>query len=935
MRLRTLLFLALCVIALVPVLAMAAWDFHRAHQREIKIVEDTHLLLARNVGAALERYARDVRSTFELAARMALAGESTTRIHDLLIDLDFVHLCLADANDGTILRSVVPTQFDCPPRVPPERFEIFRQSATAGATAFTSVLPRPGGRPTLYLLRTIGDVLAIGAVDTRYIVDRGREIAFGKLGHAAIVDHTGKLLAHPLDRWIAEMRDLSGLEPVKRMLAGLTGTVTFFSPALKAEMVAGHTRVASTGWGVMIPQPLAEIEEDADRAALGAAGIGFAAVLVAATIAWFLSGLLTAPLAAVTRAARRMSTGEMEARVGSLEGIQPAEVRDLAAGFDAMARALETSSAELQQALSDAREAAAAKTTFLATVSHEIRTPLNGVLGTCEMLLSSRLDDRQREIGNTIRDSARSLLAIVSDVLDMSRIEAGRLSVSPATMAPRDLVDGIVTKMAPLASAKGIVLVATVDDDVPAGLVTDPLRLHQILLNLVDNGIKFTNEGRVRLSVHLRKDPIASDSVAFVVEDTGIGVAHDLLPTLFEPFVQADDSPTRAYGGTGLGLSISRGLATLLDGRLEASSTPGEGSVFQLTIPARLAEVAPGRKTAPLAKPSFGREPAAGAGFRPVPPETTTRDPARPPDGPPRVLVAEDHSTNRWLLHLQLESLGLVTELCEDGEAALSAFRAGRFDLVITDYLMPRMDGVHLTEAIRSDEAQAGVDGIPILGLTANAFDDALERCRQAGMTLVLTKPAPIEELQEAIETLLGRPVGGALDPTPPSAPTTREEPAEATASTEDTSRDAGDPGGGSSGTGDSDGSIADATTIFDTTSLDRLFADDLDGGTAWLLDFQSTIRLMRDEIADIRDASSLSSAAVGEVLHGLRSVSGGAGAQALHKEASRLHAALHEEGEIPSAQQAERLLDLIDATSRMLDRVLAERSGASPRDKG
>jgi len=354
--------------------------------------------------------------------------------------------------------------------------------------------------------------------------------------------------------------------------------------------------------------------------------------------------------------------------------------------------------------------AARAKANFVANVSHEIRTPMHGILGLCELLLKTPLAPAQREYLGTLKHSAESLLVIINDILDFSKIDAGKLTLERVPFAPAALVTEVAALYRARCLAKGIALEVDLPADSPPALLGDPTRLRQILLNLVDNAIKFTARGRVTLAARFaaRGDEIAC---RFDVSDTGIGIPAAARAHLFEAFTQADSSTTRRYGGTGLGLALSRQLAERMGGSLDVISTPGVGSCFTLRL--RLSQ--------------------------------TTLPAAAPADEPPaarltgRLLVVEDHPVNQTVLAFQLDALGLTYTLATSGAEALARFAADRFDLVLMDWQLPEMDGLAVIQSIREREGDRG--HTPILVVTANAAPGFRETCLAAGADDYLSKP--------------------------------------------------------------------------------------------------------------------------------------------------------------------------------------------------
>ncbi|MCU0699213.1 MAG: ATP-binding protein [Myxococcaceae bacterium] len=581
-------------------------------------------------------------------------------------------------------------------------------------------------------------------------------------GYGVLVDRHGTLLAVPAaaeaDFGVKELVDHTYVDVVggdtlkpdafklstRPALAPLAEALTS-SPSglstvtLSAPRLVGWATIPSTRWRLAVVVPTERIFESANtlkREALETAallGLGIFAFYVVFLVVVYRrsqreTAMVTEPLQAMRQLVRAIAGGSYrqeppKAAIAELDELG----RDLAsmgvqleAHLDALARRDEALRAA-RASEAAAQAAAHARGAFLANMSHEIRTPMNGVLGMLELALLAERDPSQRRTLETALKSGQSLLGLINDILDASKIDSGQLRLETIPFSLRGLLDEVTQLFRPLAAQKELEVVLEVAPEVPVGVQGDPTRLRQVLSNLLGNAVKFTTRGRVGLRV--RRD---GERLRFEVHDSGIGIPKERQAAVFDAFTQADESTTRRFGGTGLGLSISARLVAMMGGHLDVVSEPGVGSTFSFTLALPDVLVVTPDAQAPAA--------AAVAGRR------------------LRVLAAEDNVINQQVLRRMLERLGHELVLVSNGVEALAEAKAGRFDVALFDVHMPELDGLDLTRAIRA--AETPEFRLPVLALTASAMVDDVRACQDAGMDDVLPKPYALSELDRKLREL-------------------------------------------------------------------------------------------------------------------------------------------------------------------------------------
>ena len=738
MKLRTLIFVALILVSVLPVGILAYWQNQTVNDNELSVVENQHKVIAKNLAIALERYAADLRSAFRLTAKNLQHGHQVEGLRQHLSELYFEHIFSIDL-DGNIQR--LQCALACPqdPHFSKTVLVAITDTMRAarsnpGEIYFSPITFNPGGQPAIYLVsRMADDSIAIGEVVPDYFIELQRGVAFGEKGHAAIVDQTGRVIAHPRQSWIDSIKDLSAVSVVQKMMNGENGVTQFYSPEAKADMVAGFNVVVGPGWGVMVPQPQSEIYLNAQRTSKAALTIALLGLCVAAFLGWWISGIISRPMQTLADAAQAVARGDLSAKVDLTDKLRPREMERLERSFNQMIDDVGRKNTVLVNLAHEAVISNNHKSAFISSLNHELRTPMNAVLGFAQMLdINERepLSENQKSAVEHILRNGNHLLELIDQMLELNKIEAGTLPLHMEDIPARDVLKESLYLIQARANQDNIEIIDDTGAESLPLLWTDSTRLIQVLLNLLTNAVKYNREGG---SVSLACREVHGGMLRLSVIDNGLGIAAELQGKLFMPFERLGHELGQIEGA-GIGLSITQQIVEKLGGHIGFESEQGRGSHFWVDIPL---------SSNPVKQDDIAASEALQA-------ESGAADTASH-----TLLYIEDNPDNLHLVEAiidQYKSLHLLS--APNALIGFDIATSTKPDLILMDINLPGMNGLQAMKRLRNTEETRL---IPVIALTSNSMPQDIEAGLRAGFDGYLTKPIKVSELMQTIEQTLDK----------------------------------------------------------------------------------------------------------------------------------------------------------------------------------
>jgi signal transduction histidine kinase len=581
-------FLLVCSLLVVIPLAMFwAWPHSRARQAEIVGASDRHLLVARSLARALDRYHGGVTATFDFLAAQMSEQRSIAGADTVLRSIRMRHISIFENADGSMAHTLSSDGTLRRVDVAPRLLAIAKGlTADSKGQGISGVELLDDGKPALVLAKRVKSGLVVAVLDPGYFIELGNSIAFGENGHAIIVDQLGRVIAHPERAWHEQARPISELGSVETLPQGGSGIGTFTVHDTKVQMIAGYAQASGPGWGVFVAQPFAEIDARADAINASALSV-FALGLAIALLMALRAGLLVAtPIRRLLAATRALTQGSGDTRLAlSSSRFVPQELSELERSFNSMAEAISTARAKETEARERTEAASRAKSDFVRYVAHELRSPTNAIIGFTELLASERYGPlgsaKYREHVRDIAAGGRHLLSLVNDLLDLSRIEAGQYRLLSEPMGIDELVERCQRYLRPAAAEKNIAIDAVYECD-RATITVDERAMFQVLLNLTSNAVRYCNEGA---AVVITSRLNADGGLTVTIADNGPGIAPADLSRVMEPFQRVESVKNRGVQGSGLGLPIVKRLVELHGGSFSLESELGKGTRAIIELP--------------------------------------------------------------------------------------------------------------------------------------------------------------------------------------------------------------------------------------------------------------------------------------------------------------------------------------------------------------
>jgi signal transduction histidine kinase len=596
LNLRAMTFWMMLFVAAVPTAIFYSWVSRTSLEAEISQVDESHLVVAKNLSLALSRYSRDAISVFDFV--VSHSEEGMASYPKLLPMFDIGEVLLLDPDNQLILKLTIGEEHTEVTLDPNIIAELRLLTAAEPGEIVVSGLRQYDGAPHFFIAQLLADgTIALAPWSTRYVIELQQSIAVGELRLSMVLDHQGLVVAHPNLEWQRVSKDASGLSVVQAMLDGKTGVMHYYSPTMDADMIASYTYVPRTGWGVVIPQPMRELEAHAEAIKTSALYISALVITLSAIVGLLFSKHLTRSIVVLVGSAKRVARGDFSARLESLPRYTPYEMTNLAHSFDEMTDDIRKMNGQLTQSLlaertlsnerahllAEAERANAAKSEFVATISHELRTPLTSIKGSIDLVQSGHLGALSSKAEKMLAVGQKNLgrlLSLVNDILDFSSLDAGQSKPDRVRLSADQILSDALDVNSPFILDREVTLVH-IPTTVPFDVLVDERQVQQVMSNLISNAVKFSAKaGVVEVSTE-----IEGDFGVFRVKDCGVGISEKFWSTVFDRFTQEDGSDTRKAGGSGLGLAIAKSIVENHGGTIYFETELGVGTTFSFTMP--------------------------------------------------------------------------------------------------------------------------------------------------------------------------------------------------------------------------------------------------------------------------------------------------------------------------------------------------------------